>query len=57
MPFLAELNISKKLQKKLSNAKTKEFFFENKKLFKMIQNCLIRREMAKKMSEDGGFWR
>ena len=36
----------KKLQ--VSNAKTKGNFFQKKSWSQMIQNCLIRREMAKK---------
>ena len=39
----------------MSNAKTKEFFFEKKSWSQMIQNCLIQREMAKKIfAGDGG---
>ena len=36
----------------MSNVKTKEIFCEKKRWSQMIQNCLIRREMAKKK-----FWR
>ncbi len=57
LPFLAELDISKKLEKKESNEKTKEIFFEKKSWSQMIQKWLIRREMAKKMAADGGFRR
>jgi len=32
----------------VSNAKTKGIFFKNISLSQMIQNCLIRREIAKK---------
>ena len=46
----------KKLQ--VSNAKTKGIFFKKKSWSQMIQNCLIRREMAKKkFAADGGFRR
>ncbi len=49
-------NIQKKLQ--VSNAKSKGIFFQKKSWSQMIQNCLIRREMAKKnFAADGGFRR
>ncbi len=45
----------KKLQ--VSNAKTKGNFFQKKSWSQMIQNCLIRREMAKKNSAAAGGFR